>query len=347
MRSYFRYFKASTVFAVVALATAFFLGYQNGNSLTLGFSFLFTALMLGILETSLSFDNAVVNARILGTMTAFWRKIYLYVGMVISVFGMRILFPLLIVWLVSAKPFGDVLTMTWQNPQEFQDLLVKQYVMIAGFGGAFLWMVFTTFFFDGEKDLHWLPGLEKLMSAVGKVPSVPVVITLLITFGFFSAMEELHQLEFLVAAVIGVILYLLVSGLGALMRTPNFAAGAGLGSFLFLEVQDASFSFDGVIGAFAITNNLFLIALGLGIGAFFVRSMTIKLVEDKTLGVFRFLEHGAFWAIGALSLIMYLGAIEVEIPEVVAGMVGIVFIGLSVFASALANRHEAKAIVNP
>jgi len=168
------------------------------------------------------------------------------------------------------------------------------------------------------------------------------VITLLITFGFYSVMDELHHVEFLVAAVIGVVLYLLVAGLGALMHDPKMAAGAGLGSFLFIEVQDASFSFDGVIGAFAITDNLFIIALGLGIGAFFVRSMTIKLVEDKTLGVFRFLEHGAFWAIGALSLIMYLGAIDVEIPEIVAGTVGIVLIGLSVFASFLANKRDAK-----
>ena len=342
MRSFFKYFKASTAFAVLALATAFYLGYQEGNSVSLGFSFLFTALMLGILETSLSFDNAVVNARILNNMTTFWRKMYLYVGMIISVFGMRILFPLVIVWVVSSKPFGDVLAMTWRNPQEFQDILVNQHVMIAGFGGAFLWMVFTSFFFDGEKDLHWLPFLEKVMSAVGRIPSIPVVITLLITFGFYSVMDELHHVEFLVAAVIGVVLYLLVAGLGALMHDPKMAAGAGLGSFLFIEVQDASFSFDGVIGAFAITDNLFIIALGLGIGAFFVRSMTIKLVEDKTLGVFRFLEHGAFWAIGALSLIMYLGAIDVEIPEIVAGTVGIVLIGLSVFASFLANKRDAK-----
>ncbi|MEI8094528.1 MAG: DUF475 domain-containing protein [Spirochaetales bacterium] len=342
MRTYFKFFTGSTVFAVLALATAFFLGLQTGGTLSVAFSFLFTALMLGILETSLSFDNAVVNARILATMAPFWRKIYLYIGMIISVFGMRVLFPLLIVWLVSSRPFGDVIAMTWQNPQEFQDILVEQHTMIAGFGGAFLWMVFSSFFFDAEKDLHWLPGLESVMSRVGKLPSVPVVFTLLITLGFFTTMPSLHRLDFLLAAVLGVILYLLVSGLGALMHNGKLAVGAGLGSFLYLEVQDASFSFDGVIGAFAITNNLFLIALGLGIGAFFVRSMTIKLVEDKTLGVFRYLEHGAFWAIGALSLIMDLGALEVEVPEVVAGSVGIILIALSVLGSIVANRRDAK-----
>jgi len=348
MKSYFKHFTGFSVFTILALSTAFSMGFQSSGSWSQGFAFLVTALMLGILETSLSFDNAVVNARILVTMAPFWRKIYLYIGMLISVFGMRILFPLLIVWLVSAKPFPDVLSMTWENPQEFQNILIEQHVLIAGFGGAFLWMVFTTFFFDDKKDLHWLPGLERLMSRLGRLPSVPVAITLLITYVFFQAMPPLHHVEFLVAALMGVILYLLVSGLGALMQGNEssgtaVSAGAGLGSFLYLEVQDASFSFDGVIGAFAITNNIFIIALGLGIGAFFVRSMTIKLVEDKTLGAFRYMEHGAFWAIGALSLIMFLGALEIKVHEVVAGMVGLVFIVLSVGASILANRKEGKA----
>jgi hypothetical protein len=126
------------------------------------------------------------------------------------------------------------------------------------------------------------------------------------------------------------------------MHNPKLAAGAGFGAFLYLEVLDASFSFDGVIGAFAITDNLFIIALGLGIGAFFVRSMTIKLVDDKTLGAFRYLEHGAFWAIGALALIMFLGVVEVEVPEVVAGSVGLVIIGLSFWASVVYNRRRLK-----
>ena len=109
---------------------------------------------------------------------------------------------------------------------------------------------------------------------------------------------------------------------------------------MYLEVLDASFSMDGVIGAFAITDNLFIIALGLGIGAFFVRSMTIKLVDDKTLGAFRYLEHGAFWAIGALALIMYLHALEIDVHEVIAGTAGLVIIGLSVWASVRHNKRR-------
>jgi len=110
-------------------------------------------------------------------------------------------------------------------------------------------------------------------------------------------------------------------------------AAAGLSSFLYLEVLDASFSFDGVIGAFAITNNLLVIALGLGIGAMFVRSLTIVMVETGALARFAFLEHGAFWAIGALAMVLFLSATSVEVPEVVSGSVGLVLILASLFSS--------------
>ena len=339
MRSYFKHFTGSTVFAVLALGAAFLLGYQGG-SVSAGLAMLFTALMLGILETSLSFDNAVVNARILADMTPFWRKMFLTVGMIIAVFGMRIVFPLVLVWVISSLSFGEVIAMTWQDPHRFQEILVDQKVLIAGFGGAFLWMVFAKFFFDPNKEIHWIPGLERILSRLGRMESVWVLITLGATFIVYQSMHDLHRPEFLLAAVVGVMVFLLVDGLGALMHNPRLAAGGGLGAFLYLEVLDASFSMDGVIGAFAITDNLYVIALGLGIGAFFVRSMTIKLVDDKTLGILRYLEHGAFWAIGALAAIMYLHALEVEVPEVVAGTVGLVIIGLSYIASAIHNRKK-------
>ena len=95
------------------------------------------------------------------------------------------------------------------------------------------------------------------------------------------------------------------------------------GISIYLEVLDASFSFDGVIGAFALTHNLFIIAIGLGIGAMYVRSMTIMLVERGTLAEYRFLEHGAFYAIIALSVIMFVQPL-MHIPEVITGLVGAV-----------------------
>lgn len=97
------------------------------------------------------------------------------------------------------------------------------------------------------------------------------------------------------------------------------AAKGGFGAFLYLEVLDASFSFDGVIGAFALTQNLFIIAIGLGIGAMYVRSMTVMLVEKGTLSEYRYLEHGAFYAILILSVVMYFQTL-MHIPEVITGL---------------------------
>jgi hypothetical protein len=96
---------------------------------------------------------------------------------------------------------------------------------------------------------------------------------------------------------------------------------SGAASFLYLEVLDASFSFDGVIGAFALSNNLFIIGIGLGVGAMFVRSLTIMLVERETLASYRYLEHGAFYAIIALAIMMFLSTV-IHIPEVVTGLIG-------------------------
>jgi hypothetical protein len=350
MRDAIRYFGGSIAFTAGALACAFLVGQRTGG----GFAAMLTAALLGLLETSLSFDNAVVNAKVLGTMDHFWRRMFVTVGILVAVFGMRVLFPLVIVWAVSGHGMASVVAMTWQDPRQFQRILVDQQVRVAGFGGAFLWMVFTHFFFDFEKDEHWLQWLERPMRRLGKVDSVNVVVTVLVSWVFSRFIPEGKGPEFLSAATLGVVAYLVVGGLTSFIGEgederegersgPGGARwlSAGFASFLYLEVLDASFSFDGVIGAFALTNNLVIIALGLGIGAMFVRSLTIKLVEAGTLATFKYLEHGAFWAIGALSLVMYLKAAGVETPEIVSGTVGAALIGLGFLSSVRHNRAAA------
>lgn len=352
MSSLFKSFGGSFVFTIVCLALAFWIGYRVDGAIAAGFAAVFTAGMLGILEVSLSFDNAVVNAKVLGGMNQFWRKMFLTVGVLIAVFGMRVVFPLIIVWAVGDAGAGEVIRMTWENPSRFQKILVDQHIVVAGFGGAFLWMVFTRFFFDHEKETHWLAFLEKPLSKAGKMEAVWVTFTMIISFVFSRFIPDGHGPAFLSASMMGILVFLMVEGLSSLLGTGEegdetgsgvkTAATAGLASFMYLEVLDASFSFDGVIGAFAITNNLFIIALGLGIGAMFVRSLTIKLVDVGTLQTYAFLEHGAFWAIGALSLIMYLSAAGNHIPEVVSGTVGLVLIAASFISSVISNRRSAQ-----
>ena len=109
---------------------------------------------------------------------------------------------------------------------------------------------------------------------------------------------------------------------------------AGAMSFVYLEVLDASFSFDGVIGAFAITKDIIIITLGLAIGAFFVRSLTLLLVDRKTLQNYIYLEHGAHYALGALAFMM-LFSIVYHIPEIYIGGTGMVIVLLSFLSSVL------------
>jgi hypothetical protein len=111
-----------------------------------------------------------------------------------------------------------------------------------------------------------------------------------------------------------------------------------IGGFLYLEVLDASFSFDGVIGAFAITNDVVIIMLGLAIGAMFVRSMTVYLVDKGTLEEFVYLEHGAHYAIGILAVIMF-ASVKYEIAEWITGLSGVAFIAVSLWSS---HRYKLK-----
>ena len=117
----------------------------------------------------------------------------------------------------------------------------------------------------------------------------------------------------------------------------------GLVCFLYLELIDASFSLDGVLGAFAISSDVIIIMIGLGIGAMFVRSLTIMLVEKKVLKQFLYLEHGAHWAIGALSVIMLLTTVR-EVPEVITGTLGLVFILWALFSSIMYNKNMDNKI---
>jgi hypothetical protein len=157
----------------------------------------------------------------------------------------------------------------------------------------------------------------------------------------------------MVAGSLGLIGYALIHGLGELFEAPrqdHSTAGGGqlvgkaaASLFCYLEVLDASFSLDGVIGAFAISQNIFVIAAGLGVGAMYIRSLTVFLVRRQTLGRYVFLEHGAMWAIGALSVIL-LVSIGHEAPDVVTGLVGVAFIGGAFASSLVRNRRRAAGL---
>ncbi|MEU6271736.1 DUF475 domain-containing protein [Streptomyces populi] len=356
-------------FAITALGLAAAAAYDGWTAFGI-------VAILAVLEISLSFDNAVVNAGILKKMNAFWQKIFLTVGVLIAVFGMRLVFPVVIV-AISAKigPI-DAVDLALNDKDKYQQLVTDAHPSIAAFGGMFLLMIFLDFIFE-DRDIQWLRWIERPLAKLGKVDMLSVciaLIVLLITSMTFAVHAHQHggghadkAQTVLVSGIAGLITYMIVGGLSGYFedrleeeeereheaeeeaeRTGKkkpavvLAGQAAFFMFLYLEVLDASFSFDGVIGAFAITNDIVLMALGLGIGAMYVRSLTVYLVRQGTLDDYVYLEHGAHYAIGALAVILMV-TIQYEINEVITGLVGVVLIAWSFWSSVRRNKALAEA----
>ncbi|TRV81964.1 DUF475 domain-containing protein [Streptomyces sp. 130] len=352
----------SFAITVIGLVAAFFYG---------GWQAFGVVAILSVLEISLSFDNAVVNAGILKKMSAFWQKIFLTIGVIIAVFGMRLVFPVVIVAITASLNPVDAIDLSFNDPDRYKELVTDAHPAIAAFGGMFLLMIFLDFIFE-DRDIQWLRWLERPLAKLGKVDMLSVCIALIVLL--ISAMTvatHAHQHggghvdkaeTVLLSGIAGLITYLIVGGLsgffedkleeeeereheaeeeakrsGKKISAVALSGKAAFFMFLYLEVLDASFSFDGVIGAFAITNEIVLMALGLGIGAMYVRSLTVYLVRQGTLDDYVYLEHGAHYAIGALAVIL-LVTIQYEINEIITGLVGVVLIAWSFWSSVRRNK---------
>jgi hypothetical protein len=333
--------------------------------------------ILAVLEISLSFDNAVVNATILRRMNPWWQRIFLSVGIIIAVFGMRLIFPVVVVALTAHLGFVEVFRLAIDHPTEYADKLTAAHPAIAAFGGIFLLMIFLDFMFDEERDIHWLTPIEKVLGKLGRldvISTVIALIALLVVAEVATPADKTQQV--LTAGAAGLAVYLAVRGLG------DYFEGQGVGEdaeedeeggeikveispethdasgkrlavgraafflFLYLELIDASFSFDGVVGAFAISQQIFVIAAGLGIGATYIRELTVYLVRKGTLQEYIYLEHGAHWAIGALAVLLAI-SIENEVPEVVTGLIGVAFIAAAYVSSLIARKRRNETADDP
>lgn len=340
-----KHFTWSFVITFFLLALAGWWGYSR-NGLEGALQALFIASILSVMEVSLSFDNAVVNASVLRTWNAFWQKMFLTVGILVAVFGMRLVFPIVIVAVATGLGTFEVINLALKQPDEYARQLTDHHPQVAAFGGSFLLLVFLNFFFDEEKDTHWLGWIEAKVGAHGN-ETLSTLLALLAVYAASQVVPEAIQMSVLLSGLGGIAIYLAVnfiSGLleseGEVSSTGEIIAKGSIGGFLYLEVLDASFSFDGVIGAFAITKDVVIIMIGLAIGAFFVRSMTIYLVRQGTLEAYVYLEHGAHYAIGILAAIMLL-SVTYHIPEWFTGLSGVAFIGLSLWSSIRHRRLEA------
>ena len=348
-----QYFKESYIVTAAGILAAYLWGehvLQGSGGICV-----FIALVLGILEISLSFDNAVVNATKLKTMTEKWRHRFITWGIAIAVFGMRFLFPILVVSIFAKLSMLEVTNIALTNDDKYAYYLHQTHAPIVTFGGMFLIMLFLNYFFDHKKETHWIKYVEAPLSHLDHIKGIEIVISLfmlLATQNFVPAEQKLHVT---ISGISGIITYLLIDGFTHYlekheeMRLAKCATGAvgctGLVSFLYLELIDASFSLDGVLGAFALSKDIIIISIGLAIGAMFVRSLTIMLVEKKTLKQFLYLEHGAHWAIGALACLMLVSTVR-EIPEVVTGGIGLGFIIAALISSIMHNKKMERLLAN-
>lgn len=339
----FFYLPIISLIAGLGLAAGFEWNATGGN-VSLVLQTLLTVLLLSVLEISLSFDNAVVNATILKNMNETWRKRFLTWGIAIAVFGMRFLFPVLIVSIIAGISPIESVTLSVSKPDEYAKMMLGAHMAVSAFGGSFLLMVFLNFFLSDNKDVHWIPLVERSASKLAVFQSIQLIMALLVLMVIYVNLPPADHITFLVSYIWGILTYLIVHGVSALLedghleKYPFFSSGFGL--FLYLEVLDASFSFDGVVGAFAISNQLLIIMIGLGVGAFFVRGITLYLVENDTLNQFKYLEHGAFYALGALAGFMLLDSFF-HFPEWLTALTGAMILAVSVLWSIKDNRKSA------
>ena len=328
-----KYFYSSFVITFLGLGFALYYG---------GVEALYIVFLLSILEVSLSFDNAVVNAKVLATLEKKWQDRFITWGIPIAVFGMRFVFPIVIVAVVGNLGVLETFDIAVNNPEQYKEILVSSEYMIFAFGGSFLFMVFLDFFFDEDKEVKWLKLLEDnvVVNRFSRVANTELTIAMAIGIALiYFAPEDTDATNISIAYFSGVLLHSVLGAIDDLFSTETVKNG--LAGLIYLEVLDASFSFDGVIGAFALSNDIFIIMIGLGIGAMFVRSMTIYFVEKKTLSEFIYLEHGAHYAIGALALIM-LAKIFIHIGEAVTGTIGLVMILIAFIHSLKERKREIE-----
>jgi len=340
MKEKLRFFGTSLAVTIAALLGALF---------GLGWSALLVTLVLILVEITFSFENAVINAKVLQKMSERWRIIFLSVGIIIAIFGMRVVFPILIVAFTAHIPWREVIDLALNNPTLYAEKLTDAHHTIAAFGGAFLLMLCLHFFFDSNKEIHWFKKAERKMSQVGH-HWIPPVISVAIILGLAAIPSNHYPGETIKAGLLGIGTYIAVRGIehlfSRLQGKPKTEKGkavlqtgwAAFATFIYLEILDASFSFDGVIGAFAITKSVILIALGLGVGAIWVRSLTVYMVKKGTLSTYKYLEHGAHYTVGVLALVLLI-SLFMEVPEVIAGLAGVIFV-TAAFISSRKAMHQ-------
>lgn len=316
---------------------------------TRDFLLVWQAFTLAVIEVSMSFDNATANTMKLKKMSRFWQQMFFYVGMPIAVFGMRFFLPLAIVGQVEGLSLPAAYHLAVTAPQVFATSLASVHEEIAYFGAAFLMLTAFEFFGGDEYEEQFMAG-ESLLVKFAKIPfgSTILVMVLVMLAQWITGNRDIGMaglagaITFNVVSIIKHYLEVLDEKLGTSTSKIAKLVAGGLGGFIYLEVLDASFSLDGVVAAFAIAKDIWVVTIGLGIGASVIRQLTLYMVDTGASDTLKFLPNGAFLSILTLSIFMFLVPF-VEVPSFIAALTSVAFIGVAIVASLGSNTDKEVA----
>jgi len=264
-----------------------------------------------LFETVNSVDNAIINAHVLGTMGEKWRKRFLFIGILTSVFLVRFILPIILVWVIAPGiSLADIVGMFGGDSSLATEAIETTKPLILSFAGIFLLLLYFHWLFM-EKKMH-LFYHEKLLKEHHKVWFFAAAAIILVVLMYFAR----NNPNMMLFTAVGSAAFFIVYGFKetAARGEEKLLKGntSDVSKFVYLEILDATFSFDGVVGAFAFTTNLLWITIGLGIGALVVRELTIKGID--TVGKYKFLKNGAMTAIGLLGAFMTVESFGLDLP---------------------------------
>ena len=162
----------------------------------------------GGLEVTFSFDNAVINSKVLAGMSQVWQKVFLTAGIFVAVFVVRFILPIAIVMIASGHGFMDVVNLALHKPVEYGKILHEASPMIDAFGGAFLIMIGLSYFIDYNKRVHWMRHVEPILAKAGRFENFKVCIMLSVAAVLYFTVEAPHKSLVLISAVLGIVLRL-------------------------------------------------------------------------------------------------------------------------------------------
>src|SRR3546814_199565 len=216
----FKHFGGSLIFTVFALALGGWYGWELTGTVDGALGILWICAVLAVLEVSLSFDNAAVNASVLKDMDPVRQRRFLTWGIAIAVFGMRIVFPLVIVMIAASLGPIEAVKLAINDPEQYEVILNGAHIGLMGFGGAFLGMVGLKYFFDADKEVDWIAAIERPLAKVGNIEAISIGFVLLMTYLTSTMLSDSDSLTFLVAAIAGLLTFIGVEIVNHILQAP-------------------------------------------------------------------------------------------------------------------------------